>query len=236
MGVDNLATVTFNRPGFYPFAVSSRELRSLNQYYNKRKAALQSRLPQGRHNSRQIDRMGDKRYWRIQDIFHKAARRIVERLVHAKAATLVIGKNDGWKQEVNLGKRTNQTFVFIPHARFIEILTHKAEQVGIRVVHQEEAYTSKTSFLDLEPIEKRAAYLGKRIKRGLFRAANGQLINADCNGSYNIIRKFNPNAFSKPVVRSRKETAGYVVHPSRLSVKILNSSKPNLKPGLSHLS
>ncbi|GHO79254.1 hypothetical protein KSD_70250 [Ktedonobacter sp. SOSP1-85] len=113
--------------------------------------------------------------------------------------TLVIGKNDGWKQEINMGKRNNQQFVQIPFARFIDMLTYKAEMVGIGVILQEESHTSKCSFLDLEPICHHERYVGKRIKRGLFRASNGKRINADVNGSLNIIRKAIPNSFGQGI-------------------------------------
>lgn len=230
IGVDNLATVTSNRPGFQPFAVSGRELKAINQFYNKRKAKLQSLLKKDQHTSRQILAMGDKRYWRMQDIFHKASRFIVDELVKRKVGNLVIGKNDGWKQESNMGKKNNQEFVFIPHARFIEMLTYKATMAGMRVVCQEESYTSKCSFLDNEPISKHEKYAGRRTKRGLFRSSNGILINADCNGAYNHIRKFDANVFSKPVVITREGIAGYVVHPIRVNVISMNSKKFNRKP------
>jgi putative transposase len=120
--------------------------------------------------------------------------------------TLVIGKNDGWKQAISIGKRNNQNFVQVPHARFIQMLTYKAELVGIQVILTNESHTSKCSFLDGEPIGHQEHYAGKRIKRGLFRAADGRLINADVNGAYNIIRKAIPNAFGNGKV-------GAVVHP-----------------------
>jgi putative transposase len=123
----------------------------------------------------------------------------------------VIGKNPNWKQEVNIGKRNNQQFVCIPHARFIDMLTYKAQLLGIAVLVTEESYTSKCSFLDMEPIEKHEQYVGKRVKRGLFRASTGQHINADVNGSYNIVRKVVPDAF-------RQRDRGCVVHPVRLHV------------------
>jgi putative transposase len=135
-----------------------------------------------------------------------------------------------------MGGVNNQTFCFIPHARFIDMLTRKAEAEGIRVICQEESYTSKCSFLDMEAIEQHDVYAGKRIKRGLFRAADGTLINADCNGAYNHIRKFDPNAFSKPVVIAGKGIEGFVVHPIRFGAKALNAKKSNPKSGLSHLS
>jgi putative transposase len=127
------------------------------------------------------------------------SRRIIDLLVQEGMGTLVIGKNPEWKQEVNMGKRNNQQFVCIPHARFIDMLTYKAELVGIRVIITEESYTSKCSFLDQEPIRKQESYAGKRVKRGLFRAADGRLINADVNGSANIIRKVAPDAFADGV-------------------------------------
>ena len=109
-----------------------------------------------------------------------------------------------------MGKRNNQQFVCIPHARFIEMLAYKAELVGIQVLITEESYTSKCSFLDKEPIKKQDTYAGKRMKRGLFRAADGRLINADVNGSYNIIRKVAPHSF--------EGVEGVVVRPLRLAV------------------
>jgi putative transposase len=230
MGVVNLATVTFNRPGMKPFAVSGRELKSLNQFYNKRKAELLSLLPKGHYKSHQINAMNDKRYWRMQDMFHKASRYIVNQLIKGKVATLIIGKNDGWKQDVNMGKKNNQEFCFIPHARFIKMLTYKAEMAGIHVICQEESYTSKCSFLDNEPICKQEKYLGRRVKRGLFRSANGILINADCNGSYNHLRKFDANVFPDPVERTREGAEGYVVHPIRVNFKLMNSKKLNQTP------
>jgi putative transposase len=132
-------------------------------------------------------------------------------LVEKRIGTLVIGKNDGWKQAIDLGRRTNQNFVFIPHARFIQMLRYKAELAGIQVIVTEESYTSKCSFLDLEPVSKREVYAGKRVKRGLFRARSGLCLNADINGAYNILRKVVPNAFGNGI-------AGVVVHPVRIAL------------------
>ena len=88
-----------------------------------------------------------------------------------------------------MGKKTNQKFVAIPHAIFINQLVYKCQLVGIKVATIGEAYTSKCSFLDFEPIEKQVSYLGKRVKRGLFKASSGRVYGADQNGSLNIIRK-----------------------------------------------
>jgi putative transposase len=98
-----------------------------------------------------------------------------------------------------MGRRNNQQFVQIPHARFEEMLIYKAKLVGIEVILQEESHTSKCSFLDLEPICHQESYMGKRVKRGLFRASTGRRINADVNGSYNIIRKAIPDSFRQGI-------------------------------------
>lgn len=205
IGINNLATLTSNKKGFMPRLVNGRPVKSVNQFYNKRKAELQSQLGHDGTSNR-IERLTNKRTRRINHYLHTASRRIINLLVQEGIGTLVIGKNPNWKQEANMGKRNNQQFVCIPHARFIDMLTYKAELVGIAVLITEESYTSKCSFLDKEPIKKQETYAGKRVKRGLFKASNGRSINADVNGSYNIIRKVAPDAF---VQGSR----GWVVHP-----------------------
>ncbi|MDJ0501851.1 MAG: IS200/IS605 family accessory protein TnpB-related protein [Nostocales cyanobacterium LE14-WE4] len=114
---------------------------------------------------------------------------LLNQLVSQNITHLIIGKNENWKQNINLGSKTNQNFTNIPHARFIQQLEYKAKLVGIKVQIVEESYTSKCSFLDFEPIKKHEKYLGKRVKRGLFRSQSGQPYSADLNGSLNILRK-----------------------------------------------
>lgn len=130
----------------------------------------------------------EKRNSKVDYYLHTASRYIVNRLLENQITLLVIGKNDNWKQKVNLGKKTNQKFTAIPHATFINQLIYKCQLAGIKVITVGEAYTSKCSFLDLEPIKKQTLYLGKRIRRGLFKASNGRVYGADQNGSLNIIR------------------------------------------------
>jgi putative transposase len=211
IGLNNLAAVTFDQPGIIPFLVNGRPLKAINQWYNKRRARLQAKLPARGFASQQLDTLTDKRARQINHYLHVASRRVVEQLVAHRIGMLVVGKNDGWKQAIELGKRTNQNFVFVPHARFIEMLRYKAELVGIHVVVSEESYTSKCSFLDLEPIGKQEIYAGKRIKRGLFQAADGRRLNADINGAYNIMRKVVPDAFGNGI-------GGVVVHPVRIAL------------------
>jgi putative transposase len=197
IGVNNLAAITSNKPGFVPLLVNGRPVKSLNQSYNKRRGKLQSRLPEGLFVTRHLDAITDHRTRSIVSYLHTASRTIINLLVSEGIGTLVIGKNVGWKQEVEMGKKGNQRFVMIPHARFIDMLIYKAALVGIHVIVTEESYTSKCSFLDTEPIGKHDTYAGQRVKRGLFRTATGVLVNADVNGSYNILCKACPDAFAQ---------------------------------------
>ena len=102
--------------------------------------------------SRRLERLTTQRTRRIDHYLHTASRRIIDLLMAEGIGTLVIGKNPLWKQGINLGRRTNQQFVALPHARFIEMLTYKAELVGVTVIVTEESYTSKASFLDADPL------------------------------------------------------------------------------------
>ncbi len=211
IGLNNLATLTSNKSGFVPRLVNGRPVKSINQFYNKNRATLQARLPQGQYTSHRMEHLTLKRTRQIDHYLHTASRRIIDLLVSERIGTLVIGKNINWKQEATIGKRTNQNFVQVPHARFIDMLTYKATLVGIQVILTEERYTSKCSFLDNEPIGKHEVYAGRRVKRGLFRSVSGKTYNADINGSYNILRKVAPDVFAQG-------SSGCVVHPSPLAV------------------
>ncbi|HEV2457704.1 MAG TPA: transposase [Ktedonobacterales bacterium] len=215
IGLNNLAMLPSDKPGLVPRVVNGRPVKSINQFYNKRRAELQNQLGTV-GTSRRLERITTKRNRRIDWYLHSASRRILDLLAAEGIGTLCIGKNPLWKQEANRGKRGNQNFVQVPHARFIEMLAYKAELVGIQVQITEESYTSKASFLDADPLpvygaEEVPAFSGRRVKRGLYRAADGRHINADVNGSYNTIRKVAPDAFAQG-------SRGCVVHPIRLAV------------------
>ena len=124
---------------------------------------------------------------------HKVSREITNQLVLSGVTTLIVGYNKGWKQDVNLGKKTNQKFVQIPFLTLLNMLIYKCALVGIKVITKGEAgeaYTSKCSFLDNEDIEKHLDYKGTRVKRGLFKSSDGTTINADLNGGFNILKLF----------------------------------------------
>jgi IS605 OrfB family transposase len=223
LGLDNLVALTSNQPGFTPLLINGRPLKSINQFYNKRKARLQTQLKGSRKSSPRIQRLTRCRHQKIDNYLHHTSRLIVDLLIAKQIGTLVIGKNAQWKTEIDLGKQTNQNFVSIPHARLIEMLEYKARLVGIKVIVQEESYTSRSNFLDLDPIpvygktHKDIVFSGSRIKRGLYKTSVGQLINSDVNASYNILRKAIPNAFSNGigscVVQPRR------VNPLKVKVK-----------------
>ena len=196
LGIDNLASCSSNVSK--SFIINGKPVKSINQFYNKKKAKLQAELElkNKKKSSKQIQNLTLKRNNKIKDYFHKASRYIVNQLVNQSINTLIIGKNDRWKQETNIGKKNNQNFVNIPHQMFINQLKYKCQLEGINVIEQEESYTSKVSFFDNDfiPIYGQNDELfkpsGKRIKRGLFRTQNGLLVNADINGSLNIMRKY----------------------------------------------
>ena len=205
LGVDTLAAITSNKVGFSPRLVNGRPIKSTNQFYNKRRAELQTALGHEGTTAR-MERLTIKRTRRINHYLHAASKTIIALLVQEGIGTLVIGKNPLWKQEVELGRRNNQHFVQLPHARFIEMLRYKAILSGITVKMQEESYTSKASFLDLDPLpvydpkrKEPPVFSGKRVERGLYRAKNGRRIQADVNGAYNIGRKAFPNSFGQGI-------------------------------------
>ena len=218
LGVDNLMAVTSNQPDFTPLLINGRPLKSLNQFYNKRLAQLKSLLKGTTKSSRRIRRLTRCRHQKIDNYLHRASRYLVNLLVEQKITTLVIGKNLGWKQGINLGKVNNQSFVTIPHCLLIEMITYKCQLVGIKVIIQEESYTSAASFLNNDPIPiygettEKPVFSGKRIKRGLDRTDTGILCQSDVNGSYNILRKAFPNAFNRYGIER------CVVHPRRINL------------------
>jgi putative transposase len=228
LGVTNLAAITANRVGWAPRLVNGRPLKVCNQWYNKRMKELKLCLPKEdrKRVTKHMERLTNTRNRRINHYLHAASKRIIDFLAQEGVGTIIIGKNPLWKQEVGMGRRNNQNFVAIPHARFIEMLTYKAELVGIGVEIQEESYTSQASFLDLDPIptyspndEEEHLFSGKRIGRRnrLYRTKDGRKICADVNGSYNILRKRKPDAF---VNAGAKGLAAYVVQPVRLAIAV----------------
>lgn len=185
LGLDNLATLTSNVS--QSIIYDGRKLKNINRFYNKKKANLQSQL-KDRKTSNRLKRINNKRNRKIKDYMHKVSHTIVSYMEANNLNTLFVGKNTGWKEGINIGKTNNQNFVSIPFNQLVSMLDYKCKLAGIKMIEINEAYTSKCSFLDNEKICKHNTYKGKRIKRGLFLSHNGVKINADINGSFNIMR------------------------------------------------
>ena len=204
-GIDNFAAIT-NNMGLPSILVKGKVLKSLNQWYNKENARLTSALTKGHKdrpkNSKRINAMWDKRSRVIKDTVHKIAASVIRYCIEHQVGTIVIGHTKQQKTETNIGHVNNQNFVNIPFVMFNNMLAYLGKVYNICVIEREESYTSKASFLDMDDIptykesdETKYTFSGKRIKRGLYRSKNGTILNADVNGSLNIIRKEFPHAF-----------------------------------------
>lgn len=223
VGTRNIVTMVDNT-GNQPIVVKGGVLRSINQYYNKEKARLQAIYDRQEleHTPKRMHKLNEKRMNKIRDYMHKLSKWIVEYCKSNNIGTLVIGYNENWKQNVEMGKKNNQTFVQIPYTILINQLQYKCEEAGINMILQEESHTSLCSFLDNEPIDHHEQYIGKRISRGLYRSARGIIINADVNGAYNIVKKAIPKAFAKVDADGIEGVVG--LHPVRLREHELFSS------------
>ena len=197
LGLENLFTVAFNynKKGI---SFKGTKLKSINQYFNKEKAKLQSLLPKNEYSSKRILHLFYKREEQLRNVIGYYSNRLMDILVKERISTLVIGHNKGWKDKINIGKVNNQNFVNIPFNKVIDIIKYKAEDLGIKCIEQEESYTSKASFLDNDNIptfnedsNQKHTFSGKRITRNIYKTKNNQIIDADLNGALNIMKKAN---------------------------------------------
>jgi putative transposase len=218
-GLNNLATCVDTNGA--SFIVDGRKLKSINQWFNKENARLQSikdlqrRAPVGFPDAKSATRQGIKqlterqsrlyinRTSKVRDYLNKTARLIVDHCINTKIERLIVGFNIGMKDGINIGSRNNQNFVQIPLYSLRNKLKSLCERYGLIYQEQEESYTSKASALDGDEVpvynaDKPATYQfsGKRVKRGLYRSKDGHLINSDTNGAANIGRKSKQNGFT----------------------------------------
>ena len=209
-----------NNIGLKPIVIKDdgTGIKSINQYYNKRKAELSSiYAKQGIKYGNKLRRLQVKKDKKANDWIHKLSRFVVNWCVEHNIGTIVVGKNQYWKQKIELGRRNNQNFVLIPFDTIIQKLSYKLEEVGITLKEQEESHTSICSFLDNEAVEHHEKYLGKRIIRSLFKSAKGIIIHADVNGAYNIIKKAIPEAFDGRGGCALHPLCCYITHKGELS-------------------
>jgi len=210
LGLNNLATLTYNVPGLVPTIFDGRAVKSTNQYCNQVSSILKSLLPAGQKTSKKLAKLWPKRNCKVDYYLHTTSSAIIKELVKHQISLPAIGGNQDFKDGIKTAKVKNQNFTCIPHRRFVQMLQYKGQIAGIKVVLVEESYTSKCSAWDWEPIQKHSDYIGSRVKRGLFRTQTGHFINADVNGSLNLGRKAVGDGFIPNSIE------GFVVNPVRL--------------------
>lgn len=216
LGLDNFATMASNI-GERPIVVGGGAAKSINQFYNKRRAELQAVYEcQGLRSGSASRKLDAKKRRKMKDFIHKATRKVVNWCKEHEIDTVAVGHNVDWKQNINLGRRTNQSFVQVPYGVALDQLRYKLEQEGIRFLDPDEGHTSKCDFLANESIEHHEVYLGKRTSRSWFRSSTGLRVHADVNGALNIGRKAVPEAFSKRMAEGIEDASG--LHPVRLNV------------------
>ena len=214
LGLRNLVAVG-NNIGEQPIIIKGKTVKNINQYFNKKNAKLQSIYNrQGIKTGVKAKKLFNKREKKLHDYLHKVSKTIMDYFVENNIGLVVIGHNDNWKRNINIGKKNNQNFVSIPFYKLTHMLQYKAEEQGIEILFQEESHTSKCSFFDDEPVKHHDKYIGKR-KGGLFRTAKGFVVNSDVNGALNIIKKAVPNAFEKLNADGIEDAMG---HPLRLVI------------------
>ena len=198
-GINNLATCVTSKGR--SFIIDGKKLKSINQWFNKENARLQSIKDKQKYGKKPTLRqkyLYSSRNNKVNDYMSKTARKIINYCLENNIGTLVCGYNETFQRNSNIGKANNQTFVNIPFGKLREKLEYLCKLYGLRFVEQEESYTSKSSFFDMDILPKFEAdnsqtysFSGKRIKRGLYQTSKGYILNADINGALNILRKSN---------------------------------------------
>lgn len=185
IGLNNLCAIQ-NTFGQQPLIINGKPLKSINNYYNMKKALIQSELKKTNNLnwSAKLSQLTMKRDNKILNYLHKTTKFIKDYCELYNVDTVIIGSNKLWKQE----SKITRNFIQIPFETLISQLQYKLREIGVRVILTEESYTSKASFIDSDKMEK-CEFSGKRMHRGLYKSENGSLMNADVNGASNIIRK-----------------------------------------------
>lgn len=219
LGVDNLCAC-IDTDG-HQFLIDGKRLKSINQWYNKRNAQLQSK--KDKQSIKSFTTKQAKLYqWRnncVRDYLNKAARVIINHCIKYQIGKLVVGYNPGIKQEINIGKSNNQNFVQIPFWQLRRKLEALCSRYGIEYLEQEESYTSKASFYDRDEIPvynadnpSKHKFSGRRVKRGLYRTKSKHLVSSDINGSANILAKCIHGLSWERV------SSGFLANPLRLTI------------------
>lgn len=199
LGINNLVTAVSNSGK--TFIIDGRKLKSINQWFNKENARLQSIKDKqhfGKKTTNRQKAIARDRNNKVNDYMSKVARKVVDYCVANDIGTLVVGYNETFQRSSKIGKQNNQNFVNISYGRLRSKLKYLCELNSIVFEKQEESYTSKASFWDRDDIPvynadnpKEYQFSGSRIHRGLYETAGGKTVNADVNGALNIMKKSN---------------------------------------------
>ena len=197
LGINNLVTAVSSNGK--SFIIDGKKLKSINQWFNKENARLQSIKDKQHYGKKSTNRqkaIARSRNNKVNDYMNKAARKVINYCIANDMGTLVVGYNETFQRGGHIGKRNNQNFVNIPYGQLRSKLEYLCKMNGIIFVKQEESYTSKSSFWDRDDIPvynadnpREYQFSGKRIHRGQYKTASGKIINADVNGALNIMRK-----------------------------------------------
>ena len=200
----------------HSFIIDGKRLKSINQWFNKENARLQSikdKQSFGKKTTNKQKALARDRNNKVNDYMNKAARKVIDYCITHDIGTLIVGYNETFQRNTRLGKRTNQTFVNIPYGRLRAKLEYLCKLNDIVFIKQEESYTSKASFWDNDEIPvynadnpKEYDFSGKRIHRGLYQTADNILLNADINGALNIMRKSNVVSLDALYARGEVDT------------------------------
>lgn len=219
-GINNLTTCVTNKGK--AFIIDGKKLKSINQWFNKENARLQSIKDKQKYGKKPTLRqkyLYSSRNNKVNDYMSKTARKIINYCLENNIGTLICGYNETFQRNSNIGKANNQAFVNIPFGKLREKLEYLCKLYSLRFIEQEESYTSKSSFFDMDILPKFEAdkpqtysFSGKRIKRGLYQTSKGYIFNADVNGALNILRK--SNVVDLEVLYSR----GVVDTPARIRI------------------
>jgi len=238
LGLNNLATCVTNGV-VEPFIIDGRRLKSVNAYYNKRKAKMQSKL-RGKKWSRKLQSLTNWRNGAVNDYMHRATYYVVKSCVEHGISKVIVGDVVKSLNQINLGKKTNQNFVNLSLGQFVDKLSYKLGSHGIELVVTDESYTSKASFVDGDKMPKRynpkaslkRTFSGKRVKRGLYKSSDETLLNADANGAYNILRKTDCDfSFSKLAKKVGARVKQWLHPTKRVRFFLKQKSNPKLRRG-----
>ena len=197
LGINNLVTAVSSNGK--SFIIDGRRLKSINQWFNKENARLQSIKDKQHFGGKSTNRqktIARNRNNKVNDYMNKAACKVIDYCIANDIGTLIVGYNETFQRNSNIGKQNNQNFVNIPYGQLRNKLEYLCELNNIIFAKQEESYTSKASFWDKDEMPVYNAdnpteyqFSGTRVHRGLYKTANGKTFNADINGALNIMRK-----------------------------------------------